>query len=183
MSKSELDKMLAGEIYEPGDGELCAMRETAQAFMKDYNQTTVADMDKRRPMLKNILGHIGDHCAIRAPFHIDYGSNIFLGNNIFLNFGCTFLDVCKISIGDRTQIGPGVQIYTADHPRDRTARARGLEFGKPISIGSDVWIGGHAIILPGVTIGDGAIIGAGAVVTRDVPDDGRAVGNPARLIK
>ena len=118
---------------------------------------------------------------IRPPFHCDYGFNISLGAGVFLNFNCVILDVVEVTIGDRTQIGPGVQILTADHPRDAAKRGSGLEFGRPIRIGRNVWIGGGAIILPGVTIGDNALIGAGSVVTRDVPAGVTAFGNPARL--
>jgi maltose O-acetyltransferase len=117
---------------------------------------------------------------VRPPFHCDYGFNITLGDGVFINFGAVILDIAAVTIGDKTQIGPGVQILTADHPRDPRQREAGLEFGRPITIGRNVWIGGGAIILPGVTIGDDAIIGAGAVVTRDVPAGATAVGNPAR---
>lgn len=117
-----------------------------------------------------------------AAFHCDYGSNISLGKNVFLNFNCVILDVVAVTIGDGTAIGPGVQILTADHPRDPAVRATGAEFGRPIAIGKNVWIGGGALILPGVTIGDDAIIGAGAVVTKDVPAGATAVGNPARIL-
>jgi maltose O-acetyltransferase len=119
--------------------------------------------------------------VIRPPFHCDYGYNIRLGDGVFLNFQCVILDVVAVVIGDRTQIGPGVQILTADHPRDAMARAAGAEWGRPITIGRDVWIGGGALILPGVTIGDGAIVGAGSVVTRDVPAGATVIGNPARI--
>jgi len=116
---------------------------------------------------------------VRTPFHCDYGFNIRLGSQVFLNFGCVLLDVVAIEIGDRSQLGPGVQLYAADHPRDAPTRRAGLEFGRPIRIGRDVWIGGGAIVLPGVDIGDGAIVGAGSVVTRHVPPGATVVGNPA----
>ncbi len=131
-------------------------------------------------LLRELLASVGEGAYIRPPFHCDYGYNISLGAGVFLNFNCIILDVVKVAIGDRTQIGPGVQILTADHPRDPAQRRAGLEFGRPIVIGADVWIGGGAIILPGVTIGDGAIVGAGAVVTRDVAAGATVVGNPAR---
>ena len=119
--------------------------------------------------------------AALHPFHCDYGFNISLGAGVFLNFNCVILDVVEVTIGDKTQIGPGVQILTADHPRDAAGRASGLEFGRPIHIGRNVWIGGGAIILPGATIGDDALIGAGSVVTRNVPAGATAFGNPARV--
>jgi maltose O-acetyltransferase len=120
--------------------------------------------------------------VIRPPFYCDYGTNISLGRGVFLNFNCVILDVCAVTIGDDTQIGPGVQILTPDHPRDPDQRRLGLEFGRPIYIGRNVWIGGGALIMPGVSIGDDAIIGAGAVVTRDVPNGVTAAGNPARVL-
>jgi maltose O-acetyltransferase len=180
--KTEKQKMLAGEQYDPGDSQLSAERTRAQAFMRAYNATIVSDGDQRRPLLRDHLGAIGEKCAIRSPFFVDYGYNVFLGTGVFMNYGCVLLDVCPIHIGDYTQIGPGVQLYTADHPRDPDQRREGIEFGAPIIIGSNVWIGGHAIIVPGITIGDDAIIGAGSVVTRNVPAGARVAGNPARVI-
>jgi maltose O-acetyltransferase len=180
--KTEREKMLSGNRYDPGDPVLCADRAAAQRFMRAYNQTIVGDDSIRRPLLERHLGAIGKNCALRAPFYVDYGYNIFVADGVFMNFGCVLLDVCEISIGEKTQIGPGVQIYTADHPRDPQERRAGVEFGKPVSIGANVWIGGHAIILPGVTIGDDAIIGAGSVVTRDVAAGSSVVGNPARVV-
>src|SRR5438874_2930819 len=127
------------------------------------------------------LAQVGNGAVIRPPFFCDYGFNISLGDGVFLNFNCVILDVVEVNIGDRTQIGPAVQIYAADHPRDADTRRSGLEFGRPVRIGSDVWIGGGAIILPGITIGDGAVIGAGSVVTRDVDEGQTVTGNPARI--
>jgi maltose O-acetyltransferase len=180
--KTEKDKMLSGDLYDPGDPQLCADRVTAQRFMRAYNQTIVENGDIRRPLLKEHLGSIGERCALRAPLYVDYGYNVFIGDGVFMNYGCVLLDVCEIRIGAQTQIGPGVQIYTADHPRDAASRRDGVEFGRPVSIGANVWVGGHAIILPGITIGDDAIIGAGSVVTRDVAAGSSVVGNPARMI-
>jgi maltose O-acetyltransferase len=132
-------------------------------------------------MLMELFASVGEGAVIRPPFYCDYGYNISLGRGVFLNFNCIVLDVVKVTIGDLTQIGPGVQILTPDHPRDPEQRRSGLEFGRPIHIGSNVWIGGGALIMPGVTIGDNAIIGAGSVVTRDVPAGATAFGNPARV--
>jgi len=179
--KSEKQKMLCGEIYRPGDDELCKDRSNAQQLMLAYNKTTVDDGDIRAPILQKLLGKVGNQLAIRAPFYVDYGYNITTGDQVFMNYGCVLLDVCPIEIGDKTQLGPGVQIYTADHPRDHPQRANGVEFGRAVSIGSNVWIGGHAIILPGITIGDDAIIGAGSVVTKNVPNGVTVCGNPARI--
>src|SRR5690606_8834259 len=135
---------------------------------------------EREALLRQRLGSLGDASAIRPPFHCDYGYNIHLGSGVFLNFNCVILDVVRVTIGDATQIGPGVQILAADHPRDAAERAAGLEWGRSISIGRNVWIGGGAIILPGVTIGDDAIVGAGSIVTRDVAPGSGVASNPAR---
>jgi len=170
--------MLAGRPYAPGDGELVAMRKTAQGLMRDYNATIVGDKTRART-LTQLLG-TWNGAVIRAPFHVDYGKHIHFGPDCFVNFGCVFLDVCEIRVGARCVIGPQVQLLTPDHPRDYERRATGIEYGRPITIGDDVWIGGGALILPGVTIGDGAIVGAGSVVTRDVPPRTTVAGNPAR---
>lgn len=177
---TERQKMCAGDLYRPGDPQLVAERARAQGLMRAYNQTIVSDSDQRARLLPRLLGQIGTGCALRAPVYVDYGYNVFLGDDVFLNYGCVLLDVCPIRIGDKRQIGPYTQILTADHPRDAATRDAGLEFGRPITIGRNVWIGGGAILLPGVTVGDDAVIGAGAVVTRDVPAGVTVAGNPAR---
>ncbi len=178
---SERQKMIAGEPYDPGDPELQADQAAAKQWMARYNAAMAASPADRRDLLRQRMGEVAEGVVVRPPFHCDYGYNIRLGENVFLNFNCVVLDVCEVSIGDGAQIGPGVQILAADHPRDPAERARGIEFGRPVSIGRNVWIGGGAIILPGVTIGDDAVIGAGAVVTRDVPAGATAYGNPARV--
>ena len=172
--------MSAGELYHAGDPEIQADQATAKTWMVRYNAALGASAAERRALLRELLPEVGDGAVIRPPFHCDFGYNIRLGRDVFLNFNCVILDVVEVTIGDRTQIGPAVQIYTADHPRDAATRRAGLEFGRPIRIGSDVWIGGGAIILPGVTIGDGALIGAGSVVTRDVGAGATVMGNPAQ---
>ena len=181
MLDSEKKKMLAGELYHAGDREIQADQATAKAWMVRYNAALGASADERRELLRERFAAVGNGAVIRPPFHCDFGYNISLGDDVFLNFNCIILDVVAVSIGAGTQIGPAVQIYTADHPRDPGARRSGAEFGKPIAIGRNVWIGGGAIIVPGVTIDDDAIIGAGSVVTRDVPRGATAVGNPARV--
>lgn len=178
---SEKQKMLAGEPYRPGDPELQAEIAATKAWLVRFNAASAASPAERRAILAERLGHVGKGAVIRPPLHCDYGFNIRLGDDVFLNFNCVILDVVAVTIGDGTQIGPAVQIYAADHPRDAIQRRAGLEFGRPVAIGRNVWIGGGAIILPGVTIGDDAIIGAGSVVTRDVPAGAAAVGNPARV--
>ena len=176
---SEKEKMIAGELYLPGDPELVADRQRAQELMHAYNQTIIGD-PTRKQLLQELLGSGSETAALRPTFSVDYGYNIFLGEGVFMNYGCVVLDICPVRIGDNTQIGPNTQILTADHPRDAETRDKGLEFGQPITIGRNVWIGGAALILPGVPIGDDAIIGAGAVVTRDVAPGVTVGGNPAR---
>lgn len=182
MARTEREKMVAGEVYNPGDPELVAEQASAKAWMVRYNGALAATPTERLQLLRDRLGAVGDGVVIRPPFHFDYGWNLFVENGVFMNFGCIVLDVAPVRIGARTQIGPAVQLLAADHPRDAAQRAQGIENGRPVTIGSDVWIGGGALILPGVTIGDGAIIGAGAVVTRDVAPGATAVGNPARSL-
>ena len=180
-TRSEKAKMLAGELYDAGDPELEAERTATHGWLLRYNAALAASDAERRALLVERLAAVGEGAVIRPPFHCDYGFNISLGAGVFLNFSCVILDVVAVGIGDRTQIGPAVQILAADHPRDAAARAAGLEFGRPIRIGRNVWIGGGAIILPGVSVGDDALIGAGSVVTREVPAGAVAFGNPARV--
>jgi maltose O-acetyltransferase len=179
---NEREKMLAGELYDPLDPELAAARVRARDLCQDLNATREADADERRRILIDLFGEGGDAVWMQPPFFCDYGSNIFLGTRVFFNFNCVVLDVCPVRIGDFTMFGPSVQIYTATHPLEAELR-RTREFAKPVTIGSDVWVGGAAIILPGVTIGSRSVIGAGSVVTRDVPDEVFAAGNPCRVIR
>lgn len=179
--RSEMDKMLAGELYRVDDAIAAEWRATG-AWLDRFNALGLTDRE-RAALLRERLGAVGKGVLVRPPFHCDYGFNIRLGDGVFLNFNCVLLDVVAIEIGAGTQIGPAVQIYAADHPRDPALRRQGLECGKPVKIGCNVWIGGGAIILPGVTIGDDAIIGAGAVVTRDVADGVTVAGNPARPVR
>ena len=180
--RTEKEKMLAGELYDASDPELQADLAATQRWLTRYNAALDATAGERRALLLERLAAVGNGAVIRPPFHCDYGFNISLGAGVFLNFNCVILDVAEVQIGDGTQIGPAVQIYTADHPRDLAQRQAGLEFGRPVKIGRDVWIGGAAVILPGVTLGDGAVIGAGAVVTRDVAAGATVVGNPASAL-
>ncbi len=173
--------MLRGELYNGADPELGRERQHAEVQLLRYNTST--DREERAALLRTFLGAAGEGCFIKPSFACDYGSNIFLGRDVFLNANCVLLDVMPIRIGDGTQIGPAVQIYTADHPRDPEVRRSGMESGKPVTIGANVWIGGGAILLPGVTVGDDAVIGAGSVVTRDVPPGATVVGNPARPVR
>jgi maltose O-acetyltransferase len=180
--RSERDKMLAGELYDPLDPELVRARNRARDLCQDLNATREPDRDERRRILKELFGRGGDSVWMQPPFFCDYGSNIVLGDRVFFNFNCVVLDVCRVEIGDYTLFGPAVQVYTATHPMNAVLR-RKQEFARPITIGSDVWVGGGAIICPGVTIGSRAVIGAGSVVTRDIPDGVFAAGNPCRVVR
>jgi maltose O-acetyltransferase len=180
--RSELEKMLAGEFYDPFDPELVRARERARNLCQDLNSTREADQQIRRRILTELFGTGGDTVWMQPPFYCDYGSNIHLGERVFFNFNCIVLDVCPVTIGDYTLFGPAVQIYTATHPMNAELR-RKQEFARPIVIGSDVWVGGGAIICPGVRIGARSVIGAGSVVTRDLPDGVFAAGNPCRVIR
>jgi maltose O-acetyltransferase len=178
---TEREKMLAGEPYFAMDPELVAARERSRLLCAQANTLAPAD-PKRREALRELFGAGGDTVALTSPFHCDYGTNIELGEHVYFNFNCVVLDVCRVRIGAHTLIGPAVQIYTPLHPWDAMERRR-HEHGRPVDIGDDVWIGGGAIILPGVTVGDRAVIGAGSVVTRSVPPDVFAAGNPCRVIR
>ncbi len=180
---TEKQNMLAGELYTAADAELTADAARACDWLARYNAASTASANRKRALLTEGLGDVGEGVTIRAPFYCDYGYNIHLDDGVFINFGCVILDVVTVRIGAGTQIGPGVQILTADHPRDAAARAQMLEFGRPVTIGRNVWIGGGAIILPGMTIGDDAIVGAGSVVTRDVAANVTVAGNPARALR
>jgi maltose O-acetyltransferase len=179
---SEPEKMLAGEPYNPLDPELVAMRAKARDLCWEYNATREAEGERRKQLLGQLIPRGGAGTWIQPPFFCDYGSNITLGERVYFNFNCVVLDVCPVEIGDFTLIGPTVQIYTALHPMEAMAR-RQFEFGKPVKIGSDAWIGGGAVLCPGVTIGDRSVIGAGSVVTRDIPPGVLAAGNPCRVIR
>lgn len=180
--RSEREKMLAGEMYDPMQAELVAARTRARDLCQALNATREADAEGRRRVLTELFGAGGDTVWMQPPFYCDYGSNIELGERVFFNFNCVVLDVCRVSIGSFTLFGPAVQIYTPLHPLDAQLR-RTQEYGKPVEIGSDVWVGGGAIILPGVRIGARAVIGAGSVVTRDIPGGTFAAGNPCRVIR
>ena len=179
---SEMDKMLAGELYDPFAPELIQARDRARDLCQILNNTREQDRTIRRQLLTELFAEGGDTAWIQPPFYCDYGSNIYMGKKVFFNFNCVVLDVCRVDIGEHTLIGPSVQIYTAMHPLNAELR-RKQEFAKPVSIGSDVWIGGAAIICPGTKIGNKSVIGAGSVVTRDIPAGVFAAGNPCRVIR
>jgi maltose O-acetyltransferase len=177
---SELDKMIAGEVYWSDDPDLAARRLRARALLRAFNTSPDDDPTARLALLRQLFGSLGEGSFIEPTFRCDYGFNIRAGRRLFVNFDCVFLDCAPITLGDEVLIAPGVHLYTATHPMDHDTRAKNLEFAKPITIGHRVWIGGRAIILPGVTIGDRAVIAAGAVVSRDVPADTVVRGVPAR---
>ncbi|WP_447985072.1 sugar O-acetyltransferase [Nitrospira sp. Nam74] len=179
---SERQKMLGGLLYDPLDPELVAARTRARDLCHVLNASREGDQDERHRVLRELFGTGGDTVWMQPPFFCDYGCNIELGQRVFFNFNCVVLDVCRVRIGDFTLLGPAVQIYTALHPLNAMLRQQ-QEFGKPVDIGSNVWIGGGAIILPGVRIGSQSVIGAGSVVTQDIPDGVLAVGNPCRIIR
>jgi maltose O-acetyltransferase len=180
--KSEHGKMLSGDLYDPMDPELVAARSHARDLCQSLNATREAEEEERRRILRKLFGAGGDSVWMQPPFFCDYGSNIELGERVFFNFNCVVLDVCPVYIGSFTLIGPAVQIYTPMHPFNAELRRR-EEFGRPVEIGSDVWVGGGAIILPGVRIGSQTVIGAGSVVTRDIPEGVFAAGNPCRVVR
>jgi maltose O-acetyltransferase len=180
--RTERDKMLAGELYDALDPVLVADRYRARDLCQKLNASRDKEEEVRRDLCRQIFGKGGDSVWMQPPFYCDYGSNIELEERVFFNFNCVVLDVCRVRIGDFTLFGPAVQILTPMHPLNAALR-RKQEYGKPIDIGSDVWVGGGALILPGVTIGSRTVIGAGSVVTRDIPSDVFAAGNPCRVIR
>ena len=179
---TEREKMLAGELYDALDPELAAMRRRARDLCGELNATAESEESRRRTLLTELFGRGGDSVWMQPPFYCDYGTNILLGQRVFFNFNCVVLDVCEVRIGDFTLFGPAVQILTPLHPMDAALR-RTHEMGKPVAIGSDVWVGGGALILPGVSIGDRTVVGAGSVVTRDLPGGVFAAGNPCRVVR
>jgi maltose O-acetyltransferase len=179
---TERDKMLAGQLYNPLDPDLVASRERARDLCHALNDTRGSQQEERRRILRALFGTGGDTVWMQPPFYCDYGSNIYLGTRVFFNFNCVVLDVCEVRIGDYTLFGPRAQILTPLHPFNAGLR-REQEFGKPVEIGADVWVGGGALVLAGVHVGSRAIIGAGSVVTRDIPAGVFAAGNPCRVIR
>jgi maltose O-acetyltransferase len=180
--RGEMEKMLAGELYDPLDPELVRARERARDLCQDLNATRETDQEARRRILKELFGRGGESVRVQPPFFCDYGTNILLGERVYFNFNCVVLDVCRVMIGDYTLFGPAVQIYTATHPMNAELRRR-QEFGRPVEIGADVWVGGGAVICPGVKVGPKSVIGAGSVVTGDIPDGVFAAGNPCRVVR
>lgn len=180
---TEKEKMLAGEMYNPADPELVKERENARRLVRIYNQTLETEGDKRTKLLKELLGSTGENVYMEPTIRFDYGYNTLVGENFYANFDCVILDVCEVRIGDNCMLAPGVHIYTATHPLNPTERNAGKEYAKPVTIGNNVWIGGRAVINPGVKVGNNVVIASGAIVTKDVPDNVVVGGNPAKIIK
>ncbi|MCP2044189.1 sugar O-acetyltransferase [Pontibacter sp. HSC-36F09] len=181
--KTEKEKMLAGELYDPLDKQLSDERLLTRLLLKELNDSREDQVEERKRILKALIPNAGEGLWLQPPFYCDYGYNMIVGERVFFNFNCVVLDVMEVRIGSRTLFGPNVQVYTATHPMDHRVRASGVENAKPISIGEDVWIGGSAVICPGVSIGDRSVIGAGSVVTKDIPSDVFAAGNPCQVIR
>ncbi|MCU7746674.1 acetyltransferase [Priestia megaterium] len=181
--KTEKEKMLDGELYNPADNQLVKDRENARRQVRIYNETLETEGDKRTKLLKELFGYTGENVYMEPNIRVDYGYNIFVGENFFTNFDCVILDVCEVRFGDNCLLGPGVHIYTATHPIDPNERNSGKEYANPIIFGNNVWIGGSSVINPGVTIGDNVVIASGSVVTKDVPNNVVVGGNPAKIIK
>ena len=177
------ERMLAGEPYLAHDPEIAAEQQRAHALMERYNATSATDADQRRRLLSELLGRVGESTEIRPPLHVDYGSNISVGSRCFANFGLVALDVAPITIGDDVQIGPGVQLLTPTHPVEPGPRRDKWESAQPVTIGDNVWLGGGVVVLPGVSVGDDTVVGAGAVVSRDLPAGVVALGSPARIVR
>ena len=181
--KTEKEKMLAGEMYDALDEQLAAERLNTRLLIKALNDMREDQVEERSNILAKLIPDAGTGLWLQPPFYCDYGTNIKTGEKVFFNFNCVVLDVAQVTIGSRTLFGPNVQIYTATHPLNYRERASGLEYAKPITIGEDVWVGGSAVICPGVTIGDRSVIGAGSVVTKDIPANVLAAGNPCKVIR
>ncbi|MYR59260.1 sugar O-acetyltransferase [Streptomyces sp. SID625] len=181
--RTNLERMLAGDLYIADDPEIARRQQRAVRLAYRYQAAYAEDAQAARPLLAELLGSLGDGAEVRPPLYVDYGSNITVGARTFVNYHLTALDVAAISIGDDCQIGPHVQLLTPTHPLEPGPRRDKLEAARPITVGDNVWLGGGAIVLPGVTIGDNSVVGAGAVVTKDVPANAVAVGNPARVVR
>ncbi|WP_067177542.1 sugar O-acetyltransferase [Microtetraspora niveoalba] len=177
------EKMLAGELYIADDPQLNSERLEAALIVEKYNSSSAADPGLRRLLLEELCDSVGHSVEVRPPFSCVYGKRISLGDRVFVNFGCVFLDMSYIDIGNGAWVGPGVQLLTGTHPLDPQLRKAGYEYGQKITVGADAWLGGGVIVMPGITIGDGAVIGAGSVVTKDVPPGVLAYGNPARVVR
>lgn len=180
---TEMERMLSGRLYIAQGDEIAEAMSRSRRLQQRFNTADPLDMQTQMQALKELLGAIGEDSFINQTFRCDYGSNIRIGRNCFFNYDCIIIDVCPVTIGDNVLFGPRVCVYTAAHPIDAEIRGAHLEYGRPVTLGSDVWVGGNAVINPGVTIGDDVVIGAGSVVTKDIPSHVIAVGNPCRVLR
>lgn len=182
--ETEKMKAHAGKLYDANyDSELLAERAACAELLYDYHQLRPSQEAERRSLLRRLFGRVGENATVVPPFHCDYGYNIEVGANFFLNAGCVILDGAKVSFGDNVFVAPHCGFYTAGHPLDVARRNQGLEYARPITIGNNVWIGAEVCVLPGVSIGEGSVIGAGSVVTKDIPAHVLAFGNPCRVVR
>ena len=181
---SEKEKMLSGELYDANyDPNLIEERRNCKMVLHEINTLPPTSDEKRYELLRGIFGKVKGRFIIESPFHCDYGYNIELGENFYMNVNCVILDEAKVVFGNNVFVAPNCAFYTAGHPFDVEQRNRGLEYAKPITVGNNVWIGGTVVVVPGVTIGDNSVIGAGSVVTKDIPANSLAVGNPCKVIR
>lgn len=180
---NDLERMISGKVYFANALEVSEKYKYAKDMIRSYNLTTDQEESKRIEIIKKLFGKVGENFHIEPPFRCDYGFNIEVGDNFYANYDCIFLDVCKVKIGNNVFLGPRVSVFTAAHPTASNIRNIGLEFGKEIKIGNNVWIGGNTVINPGVKIGDNTVIGSGSVVTKDIPSDVIAAGNPCKIIR
>ncbi|SFS99607.1 sugar O-acetyltransferase [Halostagnicola kamekurae] len=180
---TEREKMIAGDRYDPDDPQLVADRRAARDRLALFNRTPVSDERRRADIVSDLFGSVGDGVYLEPPFRCDYGYNVHVGEDFYTNFDCVILDAAPVEFGDDCMLAPGVHVYTATHPLEAAERTAGLEYAKPVTVGDAVWIGGRAVLNPGVTVGDGAVIGSGAVVTEDVPANVVVQGNPAEVVR
>lgn len=180
---NQKERMLAGLPYKAWQDGLTEERRQCHMKIYDYNQARPDDREKMTWMIKDILGKTGKELWVETPFYCDYGVNIEVGENFYSNYNCTILDVARVTIGKNVMFAPNVSIYTAGHPIHPDSRNSGYEYGKPVTIGDNVWLGGNVVVVPGVTIGNNVVVGAGSVVTKDLPDNALAVGNPCRVLR
>lgn len=181
--RSQKDRMLAGDLYIADDPELAKDFHKAKRLLREYNQTTEYQEADRKKILDDLFKQSGKKIHIEPPFHTDYGCNTVIGENFYSNYDCIILDIANVKIGDNVMFGPRVGLYTAGHPIDAVIRNEYYEYGKPITIGNNVWVGGNVVVNPGVTIGNNVVIGSGAVVTKDIPSNVIAVGNPCKVLR